>query len=397
MTSVLSAIPIPGWFDLFDIALVAVFCWFAIRYFRTTRARAALAGLALLGAVYFVARGLELRLTEALLQAFFTVLVLILVVVFQEDLRRVFEQLGSLRRKRRTKLPAQADAIDLVARTAARLAAARTGALLVFPGREPIERHLQGGVLIGGRMSEPLLLSLFDASSPGHDGAIILRDSSIDRFAVHLPLSANHEALGPGGTRHAAALGLAERCDATCVVVSEERGTVSVARNGTLRTLARPEDLAFELRSAFPDESERVRWWEGRVGRDVALALALALLLWIVFVPGSDVSELTVSAPINVTNLPNELTVDKVDPVVVDVTLRGLRRDLVLAQRGGISIQLDAYLTRLGRRTFILTAPDVQKPDALTVIGLAPEKVRLDLRPAPARGRQDATDSGPIP
>ena len=95
----------PGWLDLLGIALVAIFVWFGIRYFRTTRARAAFAGLGLLGAIYFVARGLELRLTEAVLQSFFTVLVLVLVVVFQEDLRRVFEQLGTWRRRRK-QLPA---------------------------------------------------------------------------------------------------------------------------------------------------------------------------------------------------------------------------------------------------------------------------------------------------
>ena len=118
----------------------------------------------------------------------------------------------------------------------------------MLPQREPIESHVEGGIALDGRLSEPLLLSLFDPSSPGHDGAVILRGAQIERFAVHLPLSVNRAALGPGGTRHAAALGLSERCDAICIVVSEERGTVSVARDGLLRVLARPQDLALELR-----------------------------------------------------------------------------------------------------------------------------------------------------
>jgi DNA integrity scanning protein DisA with diadenylate cyclase activity len=106
-------------------------------------------------------------------------------------------------------------------------------------------------------VSEPLLLSLFDPGSPGHDGTVLLRGSAVERFAVHLPLSADHAALGPGGTRHAAALGLAERCDAICLVVSEERGTVSVARDGQIRTLARPEDLLLELRDTAPEPEAR--------------------------------------------------------------------------------------------------------------------------------------------
>lgn len=373
-------LPIQGWRDLIDIALVAVLGWFAIRYFRTTRARAAIAGLALLAVVNFFAHALELRLTAALFQGFFAVLVLVLVVVFQEDLRRVFEQLGSFRRGR-PKAPAGSEVIDLLVRGVAKLAASRTGALFVLPGREPLDRHLEGGVVLGGRVSEPLLLSLFDASSPGHDGAVLLRGSKIERFAVHLPLSANHAALGPGGTRHAAALGLAERCDAICIVVSEERGTISIARDGEIRTLARAEDLAGELRSPTAGGSQTGRWWQGRAALDAAMAVAGALVVWLVFVPGAEVEEATLPARIELTNLPADLELESVDPAQVDVTLRGLRRDLIVAEREEVSVVVDGYLARLGRRTFSLSPQDVQKPDALSVVELLPERVKISLKP----------------
>lgn len=376
-------LPILGWRDALDIALVAGFGWLAIRYFRRTHASTALVGLALLGVVYFFARGLELRLTAALFQGFFAVLVLVLVVVFQEDLRRLFEQLGSWRRERAQVSP-ETELMDVLVRTAARLASMRTGALFFLPGREPVDRHIEGGVALGGRVSEPLLLSLFDTSSPGHDGAVLLRGARVERFAVHLPLSANHAALGPGGTRHAAALGLAERCDAICIVVSEERGTVSVARDGEIRTLARPEDLVSELRAALPDPSGSGHWWEGGVGRDAGLALAGALVLWMVFVPGSDVSEATVPARVEVRNLPAQLDLESIEPEAVEVTLRGLRRDLVLAERAGVSIDIDAYLARLGRRTFVISPQDVRRPETLSVVALDPEKVVLSLEPASA-------------
>ena len=143
-----SWLPISGGLDLLDIILVAGFSWLAIGFFRRTRARAALAGLALLGVVYFFARGLELRLTAALLQGFFAVLVLVLVVVFQEDLRRLFEQLGTWRRGR-SRVPEESGTLDLLVRTVARLASARTGALIVLPGQEPLDRHLEGGIALG--------------------------------------------------------------------------------------------------------------------------------------------------------------------------------------------------------------------------------------------------------
>ena len=368
----------PGWIDVVDIAVVAIFGWLAIGYVRRTRARAALVGLAFLGVVYFLARSLELRLSASIFQTFFAALVLLLVVVFQEDLRRVFEELGTWWRGR-TRVPEESETLDMVVRTLVRLASNRVGALVVLPGADALDRHVEGGVLLGGRVSEPLLLSIFDSSSPGHDGAVLLRGSVIERFALHLPLSANMAAVGPGGTRHAAALGLSERCDAICLVVSEERGTISIARDGEIRALARPEDLASELRAVYQDEAVGQVWWKGRFGLDAVLAFAGALILWTVFIPGSDMSETTITTSIEVLNLPKDLQLESIEPPSVEVTLRGLRRDLMLVERDGISVELDAYLARLGRRTFSVSAAEVKKPDTLSVVAVAPERVRISL------------------
>jgi len=360
-----------------------VLLFLAIRFVRRTRGRRALTGLTLLGGVYLLARALDLELTASLFQGFFAVLVLVLVVVFQEDLRRLFEQLGSLRRggsrERRG-----VDVADVIVRAVARLAATRVGALIVLPQREPIESHVEGGIVLDGRLSEPLLLSIFDPSSPGHDGAVILRGSQLERFAVHLPLSVNRAALGPGGTRHAAALGLSERCDATCVVVSEERGTVSIARDGAIRVLARPQDLAHELLAVrgAREAEERQPWWRDRAGVDAVLAAAGALALWIVFVPGSALTEVTVPAAVTVTNLPDDLELESVDPTQVSVTLRGLRRDLVLSEPDQVGVRVDAYLARMGRRTFAIEEDSVRRPDGLDVVTVHPDRVKVSVRPA---------------
>jgi uncharacterized protein (TIGR00159 family) len=377
------------WLDLVDIATVGVLLWLAIRFVRRTRGRRALTGLTLLGGVYLLARALDLQLTASLFQGFFAVLVLVIVVVFQEDLRRLFEQLGTLRRGS-ARARRGVDVNDVIVRAVARLAATRVGALIVLPQREPIESHVEGGIPLDGRLSEPLLLSIFDPSSPGHDGAVVLRGPQIERFAVHLPLSVNRAALGPGGTRHAAALGLSERCDATCVVVSEERGTVSVARDGVIRVLARPQDLAQELfaargaRESSEGGDSRQPWWRDRAGVDAALAAAGALALWLVFVPGSALTEVTVDARVKVTNLPDDLELESVDPAEVKVTLRGLRRDLVLSEPDQVTVRVDGFLARMGRRTFALAEDSVRRPETLDVVALHPDRVKVSVRPAAA-------------
>jgi hypothetical protein len=291
---------------------------------------------------------------------------------------------------------------DLLVRSVAHLASTRTGALLVIPGAEDIERHVQGGVSLSGDLSEPLLLSLFDASSPGHDGAVILRGSQVERFAVHLPLSSNRAQLGQGGTRHAAALGLSERTDALCIVVSEERGKVSVASHGVLRTLQRPEELADELdrflQEMSPEKPGEPLWHRIRgVWKEASASILLAALLWVVFVPGSSVTAVTHRVPVLVNNLPRGYVLEEVDPPEVEVTLQGRRRDAYLVNRASLGIRLDALLVKLGRRTFEITPADLEHPPSLTVVGVVPDHVRLSVRHEKEEPAQPSVSATPRP
>src|SRR5687768_1622109 len=118
------------WRDLVDVATVGVLLWLAIRFVRRTRGRRALTGLTLLGGVYLLARALDLQLTASLFEGFLVVLGIVIVVVFQEDLRRLFEQLGTLRRGAARERRG-VEVSDAIVRAAARLAATRVGALIV--------------------------------------------------------------------------------------------------------------------------------------------------------------------------------------------------------------------------------------------------------------------------
>jgi uncharacterized protein (TIGR00159 family) len=386
-----------GLLDVVDIGVVAVLAWLGLRLVRRTRARPALLGLATLGAIYLAARQLGLGLTAAIFQAFFAVLVLILVVVFQDDLRRIFEQVGAWVSRRRGEEPSGGPN-DVLVRSVEQLAAARTGALIVVPGREPIDRHLEGGVELDGLLSQPLLLSLFDASSPGHDGAVVLVNDRIAHFAVHLPLSTDREQLAGVGTRHAAALGLSERTDALCIVVSEERGTISLAVGGRLRLIERPRALAIELRRHQRPVPLRISgngWREPRF-RDGLLAIGIAAGLWVVQVPGSVVTEVEVDAPVIVEKLPAELRLEGVEPQGVRVRLAGRRRDLVLARSGSVEVRVDALLARLGRRTFQITPELVEHPEGLEVTSIRPERVKISIgRAESAESAAAAEESAP--
>ena len=370
--------------DALDVAIVAGIVFAGLVWLRRSRARFAALGIALVALLYLLVSRLEFQLTAWILQGFLAIVVFVTVIVFQEDLRRLFERIAVVGLGRRSPAPPP-DAVDTIARTLARLATRRTGALVVLPGREPLDRHLEGGIALDGRVSEPLILSLFDTSSPGHDGAVVVRGDRVERFAVHLPLSTDREQLDDVGTRHAAALGLAERCDALCIVVSEERGTISVARDAKLRLLRGADELAHAMRrhlAGIAPETPAAGRFERLAERwpEALAAMAIAAGLWLVRVPGSDVVEVDRTAQVRVDGLPEVYEIESIDPPEVEVKLSGTRWDLFRSRGQPVTVRIDALMVQLGRRTFPLTPSQVDHPPDLDPLGIEPANVKLSLR-----------------
>jgi diadenylate cyclase len=380
--------------ELIDIALMAGLVYGVRAWLRHTTAQLALVGVSTLGGIYLLARHAGLVLTAWALQGFVAVGALLLIVVFQADLRRGLERLAlPLLGRRRD--PAPADVQQSLLRAVVQLAAARRGALVVLPGREVIDRHVEGGVGLGGAVSEPLLLSLFDPNSAGHDGAVVVEGGVVTRFAVHLPLSSDFAQLGARGTRHAAALGLAERCDALVLVVSEERGSICVAHEGRLEELQNPSEVRTVLRD-FQSRSAGAaggpeRWPALRrnVG-DLLLALGISTVLWVAVVPGSEVTETVVRVRVAVQDVPPGYVLEKVDPEEVTVTASGPRRTLLLSGPADFELDVDAILVQLGRRTFEVDSGDVKHPAGVHVLSVEPDRIQLSVRAAPGAGATPA-------
>jgi hypothetical protein len=305
-------------------------------------------------------------------------------VVFQEDLRRLFEQIAIWGLRRRSPV-LQVGATEAVVRAVERMAAERTGALIVVPGHEPLDRYVDGGISLDAWLSEALLLSLFDARTPGHDGAIVLSNNRVTRFSVHLPLSSDRAQLGATGTRHAAALGLAERSDALCIIVSEERGAISVARDGRLRALGGASDLTRELSDFLEaharQDRDSLRWSVVR-GRlpEGGIAMLLAIALWYLLVPGATTIRATHPVPVVIDNLPAGYALVGIEPESVDVTFEGIRRELVLEDLGDLRVRVDGLLVELGRRTFQVLPEAVDHPESLDVVEVQPKQIRISVR-----------------
>lgn len=368
--------------DLVDIAVVGLLLWGLVAWTRRVHTRMALLGLAFLGVFYLIAQQFELQLTAWIFQGFFAVLVVVVVVVFQDDLRRLFEQIATLGLRRKAPRPDPSNLAALI-RGLRQLATKKRGALVVLPGREPIERHLQGGVSLDAEVREELLDSLFDPGSAGHDGALVMQNNRIERFGVHLPLSENRDELKGGSTRHAAALGLAERSDALCLVVSEERGTIGIAARGQLEVLDDPGDLVNRIQDHLQHTGTEVT--VRRAGRRLVeglLSFALALGAWVVFVPGATLDKTDLQVPIAVEHIPEGYVLEDVKPSAVEIAVAGSRVDLFLASNADFQVVIDAKLVEWGRRTFEVSAQSVRHATGLEVKSVKPEKVRLTVHKA---------------
>ncbi len=373
--------------DGFDIVLVTAIVYTGLVWLRRTQAWLVAAGMLILGAFYVVARVLELQLTAWIFQGFFAIFLVMIVVIFQEELRQMFEQLAVWGLGRARRAPVTSETTDVVVRALADLANARVGALIVIPGRQPIARHVRGGIELGGGVSYPLLRSLFDSHSPGHDGAVIIEGDTMTRFAVQLPLSANFQQLAGTGTRHAAALGLAERCDALCLVVSEERGEISIAVDGRLERALEATRLGEILRARLaPPAPERTarRLWREVVRKnwvEKLAALTIVVSLWYLFVPGSRPTVGTFPVPVSVTNLPEGYVLESVTPLEIWVTLAGPARAFYFFDPNQLEVTVDTALAVLGRRTFQVTERDVRHPREVAFERVDPQAVKISVRP----------------
>ena len=239
------------WQDWADILIVAVIIYQAFRLIRGTRSMQMLVGLALVIVAYAFSEQFDLLTLNWLLSNFLSYIIIILVILFQNDLRRALMHMARLTFGRSR--PELMSALGEVVRAAFGMAERRTGALIAFEREVGLKNYIEIGTTVDAAVSEDLLLSIFNKGAPLHDGAVVLQEGRIAAAACFLPLSTEDNISRFFGTRHRAAIGLTRETDAVVVVVSEERGLVSVVRgwgsdgdDGSERA-ARPAGRAVEL------------------------------------------------------------------------------------------------------------------------------------------------------
>lgn len=371
--------------DMLDVGIVAGLLYLGLGWMRRRAARAVVVGLVLVGLVYVVAHVLSMYLLLAIFRTGLALVLFSLVVIYREDIRHGLERLsfGWPFVSAGAEGPSDDFRATLVESVMA-LAERSMGGLIVLRGRHSLERHVRGGIPLDAEISLPLVLSLFHHETPGHDGAIIVHDGRLVAFGVHLPLSTNLGEVGSGGTRHTAALGLAERCDALVICVSEERGTVSVAEEGRLVVLAGAPEVERRLHDFFDGTRTTPLAGTGSgVGERLisfVACLSVALLLWFVFAFRVEtVRRVFADVPVEIRQLPEEWSIDVVEPSSITVTIVGPERAVRTIDREQLRLSLAAKDPQPGERDIAVTARELGLPDGVRLLSSDPAAIRLDL------------------
>jgi diadenylate cyclase len=239
--------------DIVDILATSILIYYFLLLIRGTRAVQILTGIIVLLGLLGIANVLHLLLLGSILNLIVIGAAVSLPIVFQPELRRVLEQLGrgDFFRLRESDQRGSARADDkvmgMLAKAAFLLSRNKYGALIVIEQHTGLKEFVESGTTLNAALSPELLLSLFVPRSPLHDGAVILREGIVEAAGCFLPLAEQSLTERRLGTRHRAALGLAEQTDAVVVVVSEESGSISVAREGKLSREIEDETRLFRL------------------------------------------------------------------------------------------------------------------------------------------------------
>lgn len=258
----------PDWHNIIDVAILAVLIYNVIKLVMHTRSNSLFKGIAVVLITAWLSSILRFSAVSWLLNQIISMGLLVLVILFQPEFRRGLDQLGRSKFMRRVfgaSALAQEEVqverpVTEIVRAMTDMARKRIGALIVIERSTGMEDVIETGTRVDAEISAPLIENIFEPNTPLHDGAMIIRDRRINAAACILPLSEDPSISRDLGTRHRAAIGITEATDAVTLIVSEETGIISMAREGRLTRHLDARSLSILLTELFTPERNMYSW-----------------------------------------------------------------------------------------------------------------------------------------
>jgi uncharacterized protein (TIGR00159 family) len=373
--------PLFRWQSAVDFLVLTAAFYALLRWAHSARALRIALGVVGIHALALLARRLDLVITSWVLDFAAILAVILLLLIFQPELRGAFMRLDSALRYWPRPQSALSKCNHAIADAAFDLARERLGALLVIVRRDAVSELLDAGVVLEAEISSELLKAIFQKTSPLHDGAVIVSGDRAVKAGVVLPLTQRQNIANFYGTRHRAGMGLAERCDALVVVVSEERGEVSLMLGRDVRLQVGRE----QLRQALEELRSRDRMsTTSRVYRilfaNISLklgAVGLAGLIWAMSFLAAGTTIRSVTVPIEFSGVPVGMEIAEQSADNLEVQLRGSPWVMDSVSLGRLIAPFDLSHSRSGWTTLQLAPGKLDLPPGVVVDRVTPGRIRV--------------------
>ena len=334
-----------------------------------------------LHALALLARHLDLVITSWVLDAAAIFAVILLLLIFQPELRGAFMRLDSALRHWPRLQSALSESNRAIADAMFDLAQDRLGALLVIVRRDAVVELLEGGVALGAEVSPELLKAIFQKASPLHDGAVIVDGDQAIKAGAVLPLTQRQNIPSVYGTRHRAGMGLAERCDSLVIVVSEERGEVSLMLGLDIHLQAGREQLLQALEDLRPsDRHPPTNRVFHIVFANIKLklgAVGLAGVIWAMSFLAAGTTIRSVAVPIEFSDVPPGMEISEQSADNLEVQLRGSPWVIDSISLEGLVARFDLGLSHSGWNTLQLVPGTLDLPPGIVVERVTPGRIRV--------------------
>ena len=372
------------WLNVIDFFVLTLALYGVLSWARQARAMRLAFWIVGLYAASLVSRRFDLIITSWVLDAASIGLIIMLLIMFQPELRRAFLQLDRILHVSPRVSTALDPAHRAIADACFSMARERVGALIVMVREDPISEIVEDGVAVGAEISRPLLEALFQKTSAVHDGAVLIESDRISRVNVILPLSHRPDVPREFGTRHRAAMGIAERSDAVVIVSSEERGEVTLMHGRMWSVLPDADSLVERLRTLRHERELRPgeRVW-GLLTHNLRLKLAAAGLGIVIsaislFSTGNTIRTVTVG--VELVNLPRGLDVDDYSVHKLEVSLRGRSWLMDATNPDGLVARFDMHNAHEGTMTLRPTEQALGLPPGVRLDGVVPPTLSVRVR-----------------
>lgn len=371
------------WHTILDILVIAAGMFFLYRTLMRLGTWKIVSGILVAALVFIAANSMDLEGVEWIYRNLSHVAVLSIIVLFQPELRKFFEQTASIRQTRGKSLDEYFS--SMIADSMWQLSKKGIGAIIVIPGHENIDQWSNGGFTLDGRPSLPLIMSIFDPHSPGHDGALIIKNGKFASFGVRIPVSQSGRLSDEYGTRHQAAMGLSEKSDALVVVVSEERHQVSIFRGGIMKRMTSERAICETVMAHCRESGLFQQLFIGKrlysaLGLEAVGSLAAAAAFWVIIVSGQgEMMERVITVPVEYTATAEDVVMTGDKAREAKLHLSGSKSDLDAVSSSLTSVKINISKATVGKQSVVINEENVRLPKGVRLVDVEPSNIEINI------------------